>query len=55
MYGNGKILLIETESLKVLATLAGHNGSVDHLAFSNTGKWLASAAADGSISFWNIP
>lgn len=52
---DGKILLIETESLKVLATLTGHNGSVDHLAFSNTGKWLASAAADGSIDFWNIP
>lgn len=52
---DGKILLIETESLKVLATLSGHNGAVDHLAFSKTGQWLASSAVDGSIRFWNVP
>ena len=52
---DGKILLIETDSLKVLTTLTGHVNSVKYLAFSKTGEFLASAGADGTIRFWNVP
>lgn len=52
---DGKILLLETDSLKVLATLTGHANSVKYLTFSKTGEFLASAGADGTIRFWNVP
>jgi WD40 repeat protein len=51
----GKIILLDTNSLKVLVTLSGHNDSIQYLAFSKTGEFLASASADGTIRFWSLP
>ena len=34
--------------------LAGHKGRVRHLAFAPSGRWLASAAADGTARVWDL-
>lgn len=50
----GKILLIDAESLEIMAELQGHKGAVEHLAFSNDGAYLASGGTDGVVRVWGL-
>src|SRR5262249_15169448 len=52
--GSYAIYLISIESGKLLSVFDGHSGSINSLAFSPDGKWLASGSMDKSIRIWNI-
>lgn len=48
---DGVISIVDVEAMQVIAELDAHNSSVDHLAFSQDGVYLASAREDGMIKF----
>jgi WD40 repeat protein len=51
---DGSIALVDVAAWKVIATLTGHQGAVNALAFSADGMTLASASDDGTVRFWGI-
>lgn len=47
------VVVWDTESGKVLQTLAGHTKTVSCVAISADGNWVASGSFDGSVRFWD--
>ncbi len=47
-----EISLIEVPSGKPIAFSASHQATVNCMAWSRSGKWLASGSKDGAIRFW---
>jgi WD40 repeat protein len=52
---DGKILLVDLKEMRVLSTLTGHRGPVEHLAFSPDGIYLVSSSTDGTLRSWGVP
>ena len=47
-----EISLIEVPSGKPIAFSASHQATVNCMAWSRSGEWLASGSKDGAITFW---
>ncbi len=52
---DGNIVLIDLNSMNILATLGGHKGGVVALSFSQDGKSLISVGGDGIMKSWTVP
>lgn len=52
---DGKLLIVDVASLEVVVTLEGHKGAVEHLAFSQDGRYIASGSVDGTVRIWGVP
>jgi WD40 repeat protein len=52
--GKGRINLWNIATGKPVQTLYGHEGFINHLAFSADGKRLASAGSDAACRIWNL-
>ena len=50
---DGQIKVWNTQTGKLLHTLAGHEGQVWKVRFSPDGRWLASSGMENSICLWN--
>lgn len=50
--GRLRVLRVSPDSLVLERVLDGHEKSTSALAFDEPGSWLASAASDGSLRFW---
>jgi len=51
---DGHILLVDMETSRILSQIEGHAGKVDALAFSQDGRYLASAGEEAIIKIWKI-
>lgn len=51
--GQGAALVREIATGKVIHTLVGHKGSIDTLAYSADGNWLATASLDKTVIIWD--
>jgi eukaryotic-like serine/threonine-protein kinase len=49
-----EVVLWDTQTLKRVGRLQRHEGTVDDLAFSNSGKLLASGGWDGFVRLWEV-
>ncbi len=49
-----EIVLWNLKTMERQATLTGHRGQINHLAFSPDGKTLVSGGTDGTVRFWNM-
>jgi WD40 repeat protein len=52
---DGTIKLLDTATKETIGSLHGHTGSVESLAFSRDGEWIASASRDGTVKIWKTP
>lgn len=50
--GRLRVLRVMPDSLALERVIDGHEKSTTALAFDESGRWLASAASDGSLRFW---
>ena len=50
----GKVALLDTDSLQIEATFEAHRNSVQSLAFSPDGRWLASGSLDSTIRITDV-
>jgi len=53
-YSDHTIRLWDAQTGELLRQLEGHPGSVDNLAFSRLGEFLASGSYDGTLRLWGI-
>jgi WD40 repeat protein len=50
----GRLMLIDARSGKMLTTFQAHRGSITSLTFSNDGHILISTGADGTVRLWGV-
>jgi WD40 repeat protein len=50
-----EIVLWDLKTMQQRATLTGHRGQINHLAFRPDGRTLVSGGTDGTIRFWSTP
>jgi WD40 repeat protein len=48
------ILLLDVKTGRELSRFVGLEGSINALAFSPAGEWLASASGDGTVRVWSV-
>jgi len=48
------IVLWNLKTMQRRATLTGHRGQINHIAFSPDGRTLVSGGTDGSVRFWSM-
>lgn len=53
-FDSPEIHILDVETQKELAVLAGHKGNVHALGFSNDGKKLVSSSSDGTVLVWDL-
>jgi len=51
----GTVALVDPRDAAVVATCAGHKGSITELGFSADGKHLLSAGEDNHVRVWKVP
>jgi WD40 repeat protein len=51
---DGRILLVDAQTGKVLGTGTGHAGPLYALAFSADGRWLATGGEDTTVVVWEV-
>lgn len=49
-----KVLIIDSNSMKIIRSLEGHFNNVNHLKFFNNGKYLLTSSLDSTIRCWDI-
>lgn len=52
---DGIVTIVESDTGRIVATLEGHGGEVNCVAFSPDGKTLVTGAEDRAIRFWRLP
>ena len=52
---DGVIHLWDLAAMKRLTTLKGHEGAINHVAFTPDGRYALSVAADKTLRFWKLP
>jgi WD40 repeat protein len=50
----GEVIVWDAEHAKQLATLHGHDDGPTAVAFTRTGKYLATASRDGTVNLWDL-
>ena len=49
-----EIVLWNLKTMQRRATLTGHRGQINHIAFSRDGKTLVSGGTDGTVRYWDM-
>ncbi|CAK6984079.1 WD repeat-containing protein 36 [Scomber scombrus] len=49
------LLVVDTETRRVVRKFAGHHGNINDMAFSPDGRWLVTVAMDCTIRTWDLP
>jgi WD40 repeat protein len=50
----GEVLLFDTNTGRLIATLQGHERRINQIAFRDDGRLLATASDDGTIRLWSL-
>ncbi|KAJ3605513.1 hypothetical protein NHX12_027559 [Muraenolepis orangiensis] len=52
---NLSLVIVDTETRRVVRNFLGHSGKINDVTFSPDGRWLISASMDCSIRTWDLP